>query len=459
MAQSLCSEANDITIVDTDAARLKVLQDRLDLRTIVGNAGHPSVLSAAGAADADLIFAVTRSDETNLVACKLAAKLFNTPTRIARIRAADYLSHPEIFSDDSLAVDHAICPEQIITDYIVKLIEFPEALQVLEFAGGRVSLVAVRAFEGGPMVGKQLQEIRRHMPDIETRVAAIFRQDAPIVPEGHTVIEAGDEVFLIAASENIRQAMRELRRMDKPIRRIMLGGGGNIGRRLALALESDYQVKVIEHSKENAERLAADLRRALVLNGDVTDEELLESENVGEMDLYCAVTNDDENNIMSALLAKRMGARKVVALINRSAYVNLLQAGQIDIAISPAQAVIGTLLARVRRGDCVAVHSLRRGAAEALELIAHGDYKSSRVVGRRIEEINLPKGATIGAIVRRPERVADEHQTAKATGDVQVIIAHHDTVIESDDHVIVFVVNKHMVSKVEKLFQVDVGFV
>ena len=460
MAENLCSEANDITVVDTDSARLKVLQDRLDLRTVTGNAAHPSVLTAAGAADADLIFAVTRSDETNLVACKLAARMFNTPTRIARIRAADYLSHPDVFADEGFAVDHAICPEQIITDYIVKLIEFPEALQVLEFAHGKVSLVAVRAFDGGPMVGHELQEIRRHMPGVETRVAAIFRQDSPIVPEGHTVIEAGDEVFFIAATENIRGAMRELRRMDKPIKRIMIGGGGNIGRRLAIALESGYQVKVIEHSKPNAERLAAELGRALVLNGDVTDEELLESENVGEMDLYCAVTNDDENNIMSALLAKRMGARKVVALINRGAYVNLLQAGQIDIAISPAQAVIGTLLARVRRGDCVAVHSLRRGAAEALELIAHGDYKSSQVVGRRIEEINLPKGATIGAIVRKLDLPATEHgdDATAAPSNVQAIIAHHDTVVEPDDHVIVFVVDKEMVSKVEKLFQVNVGF-
>ena len=196
--------SHDITIIDIDAARLKQLQDRLDLRTIVGNAAHPSVLAAAGAADADLIFAVTRSDETNLVACKLAATLFNTPTRIARIRATDYLAHQEIFADESFAVDFAICPEQILTDYIVKLIEFPESLQVLEFADGKVSLVAVRAFHGGPLVGHELQEIRRHMPNVETRVAAIFRQDAPIVPEGRTVIEAGDEVFFIAATENIR---------------------------------------------------------------------------------------------------------------------------------------------------------------------------------------------------------------------------------------------------------------
>jgi trk system potassium uptake protein TrkA len=238
----------------------------------------------------------------------------------------------------------------------------------------------------------------------------------------------------------------------------MIGGGGNIGRRLAKALESRYEVKIIEYSKVGAERLAAELDKTLVLVGDVTDEELLETENVGEMDVYCALTNDDENNIMSSLLAKRMGVRKVIALINRGSYVNLLQSGQIDIAISPAQATIGTLLARVRRGDCAAVHSLRRGAAESLELVAHGDAKSSKVVGRRIEEIDLPKGTTIGAIVRRQARDAAKKNDAKPEYDYQVIIAHHDTLIEPEDHVIVFVVNKRMVSKVEKLFQVDVSF-
>lgn len=458
VAESLVSEANDITVVDIDPARLRKLQDRLDLRTVTGNAAHPAVLEQAGARDADMILAVTQSDETNMVACKLAATMFNIPTKIARIRSADYLSHPEIFSAENFAVDLSICPEQVLTDYIVKLIEFPESLQVLEFADGKVSLVAVRAFHGGPLVGRELQYLRTHMPQIDTRVAAIFRQDSPIIPEGDTVIEAGDEVFFIAATENIRGVMRELRRMDKPVRRVMIGGGGNIGHRLAKALENDYQVKVIEYSKTGAERLAAELNNTLVLAGDVTDEELLETENIGEMDVYCALTNDDENNIMSSLLAKRMGAHKVIALINRGSYVNLVQSGQIDIAISPAQATIGTLLAHVRRGDCAAVHSLRRGAAESLELVAHGDAKSSRVVGRRIEEIDLPKGTTIGAIVRRYERAAPQNGDGKPVYDYQVIIAHHDTIIESGDHVIVFVVNKRMVPKVEKLFQVDLGF-
>jgi len=457
VAESLVSEANDITVVDVNFERLKKLQDRLDLRTVSGNAAHPATLEQAGARDADLILAVTQSDETNMVACKLAATMFNIPNKIARIRSADYLSHPEIFSGENFAVDSAICPEQVITDYIVKLLEFPESLQVLEFADGKVSLVAVRAFHGGPLVGHEIAALRTHVPKVDTRVAAIFRHDSAIIPEGNTVVEAGDEVFFLAATRDIRQVMRELRRMDQPVRRVMIGGGGNIGRRLAKAIEERYEVKIIEFNKGGAERLAAELNRTLVLSGDVTDEELLASENIADMDVYCALTNDDETNILSSLLAKRMGARKVIALINRTSYANLVEAGQIDIAISPAQATIGTLLARVRRGDCAVVHSLRRGAAEALELIAHGDASSSKVVGRRVEEIDLPKGATIGAVVRqRGDKKADN---GKLNGkDYQVIIAHHDITIEANDHVIVFVVNKRIVPKVEKLFQVDLGF-
>lgn len=458
VAESLASEANDITIIDVEPARLRRLQDRLDLRTVTGNAAHPDVLAAAGAGDADMILAVTQSDETNLVACKLAATMFNVPTKVARIRSAAYLSHPEIFTPENFGVDLSICPEQVVTEYIAKLLEFPESLQVLEFARGQVGLVAVRAFHGGPLVGQEIRSLRNHIPNIDTRVAAIFRQDSPITPEGNTIVEAGDEVFFVAAKQDIRGVLRELRRMDKPVRRLMIGGGGNIGRRLAQAVESRYEVKIIEYDRANAERLATELDKTLVLTGDVTDEELLQAEHIGQMDVYCALTNDDESNIMSSLLAKRMGVRKVIALINRASYVNLVQSGQIDIAISPSQTTIGSVLAHVRRGDCVAVHSLRRGAAEALELVAHGDSRSSKVVGRRVEDIDLPKGANIGAIVRRrpPSRKKD---AAAGEFDYEVAIAHHDTVIESEDHVIVFVVNKRMVSKIEKLFQVDVGFI
>lgn len=442
VAESLVGEANDITIVDSDGEKLRQLQDRLDLRTLTGNAAHPSVLEQAGIADTDMLLAVTQSDEVNLVACKLAASLYNTPTRIARIRSIDYLNRQEVFSSDNFCVDFSICPEQILTDYIVKLIEFPEALQVQSFSQGKASLVAVRAFQGGPLVGQPLRFLQTHMPQIETRVAAIFRKDRPIMPEGTTVVEDGDEIFFIAATDNIRSVLKEMRRMDKPNKRVMIVGGGNIGRRLAKALENDYQVKLIEYNKKSCKKLAEELTNTLVLNGDGTDEKLMQQEHVQDIDVFCALTNDDENNIMSALLAKQGGARKVIALINRSAYVDLVQGSKIDIALSPAHVTIGSLLAYVRQGDVAAVHSLRRGAAEALELVAHGDRKSSRVVGRRIDEIDLPKGTTIGAIVR---------------GD-EVIMGHRNTVIEAEDHVIVFVINKQMVKKVERLFQVGIGF-
>jgi len=452
VAENLVSESNDITLVDTDADQLQAMRDRLDLRTVCGNAASPSVLREAGAEDADLLIAVTQSDQTNLCACRIARTLFNLPTRIARLRSSDFVDHPELLDIDNFAVDFSICPEQIVTDYIRRLIAFPEALQVLDFADGVLSLIGVRAYEGGPLVGHPIKALRYHMPNVEVRIAAIYRQGEPIIPEGDTFIQPGDEVFCLAASVHIRQVMRELARIDRPIRRIMIAGGGNIGLRLARSIERDYEVKILESYKRRAESIAGELSRTLVLRGDATDENLLENENIDEMDMFVALTNDEEDNIMSASLAKRMGARRTLALINRKSYVDLVQGGHIDIAISPAQTSIGSLLAHVRRGDVVAVHSLRRGAAEALEIIAHGDEKNSKVVGRAIENIRLPRGATIGAIVREVGR------TEEKAGRPTVVMPHHDTVIEPEDHLIVFCTTKKLVRQVEKLFQVDFSF-
>jgi trk system potassium uptake protein len=452
VAESLVSEANEITIVDTDVPRLARLADRLDLRVVVGNAALPSVLRQAGAEDADLLIAVTQSDQTNLCACRTAKTLFNTPTRIARLRSADYAQYPELLEPKNFAVDFSICPEQIVTDYIVKLIEFPEALQVLEFADGLVSLIAVRAFEGGPLVGHPIADLRRHIPDVDARVAAIYRKDQPIVPDGGTLVEAGDEVFCLAATRDIRKVMSELRRLDRPTKRILIAGGGNIGERLATATQGRYNVKVIEANETRAKTLGARLTNTLVLVGDAADENLLAAEGIEDMDFFLALTNDDENNILSSLLAKGLGARRVLALINRRVYVDLVQADRIDIAISPAQVSIGTLLAHVRKADVAEVHSLRRGAAEALEIVVHGDPRSSKVVGRRLEELGLPHGVTVGAIVRGPAPAPGRPDRR------QVLIAHHDTLIATEDHVILFLVSKDLVPKVERFFQVGVIF-
>jgi trk system potassium uptake protein TrkA len=443
VAHNLASEANDITVVDHNGPLLREMQDRLDIRTVQGQASHPDILAQAGADDADMVIAVTNSDETNMVACQTAWTLFHTPTKIARVRAPEYLKHPALFSQGALPIDVLISPEQLVTDYILRLIEHPGALQVLDFAGGRVRLVAVRAYYGGPLVGHELRDLNQHLNGQEARVAAIYRKGRAIEPHGSTVLEADDEVFFLAATDNIPAVMKELRRAENPFRRLIFAGGGNIGRRLAAAVEERYRVKVIEHNPERARRVAEHLRHTIVLQGDAADEDLLREENIEDTDVFCAVTNDDEANILSAMLAKRLGARKVMSLINRAAYVDLVQSGAVDIAISPQHATIGSLLTHVRRGDVVMVHSLRRGAAEAIEAIAHGDETSSKVVGRMVQEIKLPEGATIGAIVR---------------GD-EVIMAHHDTRIESEDHVILFLMDKRRIGEVERLFQVGVTFI
>jgi trk system potassium uptake protein TrkA len=444
VAENLVSEDNDITVVDIDSVRLSQLRSHLDIKTVVGHAALPSVLMQAGVKGADLLIAATQSDETNLVACKIAADQFFVPKRIARIRAGDYYVDNQQFVRKHFGVDHGICPEQSITDYLAKLITFPEALQVLEFAHGKVSMVAVKTYRGGNLVGKELRDMNR---TIQTRIVAIFRNNQAVIPEGDTLIQEGDEIFFLAASENIRQVMSELRKTDKPVKRVIIGGGGNIGLRLAQKIENEYSVKVIEFNKRRAQQLSVQLKNSLILQGSATDEKLLNEENIEECDLYLGLTNDDETNVLSSLLAKRMNARRVVALINRYIYADLIQGGQIDIAIVPAQTIIGELLTYVRKGDVPVVHSLRHGAAEAMEIVVHGNYGTSHVVGRKIENIPLPVGVTIGAIVR--QRESDD----SATEAEEVIIPHHDTVIHLGDHVILFLINKSLLAPVEKLFQ------
>lgn len=452
LAANLSSEANDITVVDRNENALRELRDRIDIGVVAGHASHPSVLLRAGIEDADLLIAVTSDDEINIVACEIAHSLFHTPTKIARLRSQEYASYPSMFRNDAIPVDVIISPEQIVSNYIYRLVEQPGALQVVDFADGRVQLVAVRAYYGGPLVGQELRFIRQHMPKVDTRVAAIYRRDRPITPRGDTVIEADDEVFFIAAREDIRAVMSELRRLDRPYKRIVIAGGGNIGLSLAAKLEERYSVRLIEFNERRAALLAEKLRHTIVLHGSASDRELLLEENVEDADVFLAVTNSDEANIMSSMLAKRLGARKVLTLIGNPAYVDLVQGGEIDIAISPQQATIGSLLTHVRRGDIVNVHSLRRGAAEAIEVIAHGDSKSSKVVGRNVEDIDLPDGATIGAIVR-----AKKNENGGNNGH-EVLIAHDDTRIESGDHVILFLVDRRYTRDIERLFQVGFTF-
>lgn len=440
LAETLVSEKNDITVIEIAPEKVKALQDACDLRAIAGNASSPRLLKAAGAEDTDLMVAATQSDETNLVACKICSVLFNVPIRIARIAGSEYLS-PELTGPNGFNVTHTIYPEEVVSAHIVRLVDVPEALQVLDFANNKVTMVAVRAEQNGPLVDHMVKELHSRT-QIPSSVVAIYRHGHLFIPQPDMIINAGDEVLLLAASKDIRRVAGEMRQMDKPVKRIMITGGGNIGLRLAKALEEDHEIKIIDHNKERCEKLISQLNNALVLEGDATDSDLLESENAAEMDMFIATTNDDEINIMSALLAKRIGAKRVIAVINHKVYADLIQGGHVDIAVSPANIIMGSLLAYVRRGDVVTVHYLRYGSSEALEIVAHGDEKTSKIIGKKISDIAWPKGSSVMAVVRGEN----------------VYISEPDLVIEAEDHVILLITNRQLIQKVEALFEVGFRF-
>ncbi len=442
VASNLVNEDNDITLVDNNPAALQIVSERYDLRTVTGTASHPSVLEKAGARDADMILAVTNSDEVNMIACQVAYTLFHTPTKIARIRENEYLKNSPLFAQEALPVDVIISPEKLVTEYIEQLIAHPGALQVLDFANGKAKIVALKATYDGRLVNHTLSSLKHELGNIDYKIVLIFRKDKAVIPDDDTVIKAEDEVFFISSSDCTHKLLQAIRKKEAPTKSIMITGCGNIGLRLSHSLEKKYKVKVIELDAERAHQASEVLKNTIVLNGDAADEEILLEENIEHTDFYCAMTNSDEANIISAMLAKRLGAKKVMALINRSAYVDLVQSNTIDIAISPEQSTIGSLLAYVRKGDVAMVHTLRRGAAEAIEAIAHGDKHSSKVVGKKINDLELPESAVICAIIRNNK----------------VIIATSEIMIEAEDHVILIVANKRHVSDVESLFQVGITF-
>ena len=449
LAENLASEDFDITLVDEDAGRLKELKDRLDIQTIHGHASRPDTLLAAGADDVDLLIAVTNSDEVNMVACQVCYSLFKTPRKIARIRSNEYITGPngddeqfEFFSREHMPIDVLINPERAVMEQIKELLQYPGALQVLDFADGRVKLVAVRTYHGGPLVGQELRSLREHIPNVDTKVVAIFRQGRPIIPTADTVVEVDDDVFFIAAADDINAVMAEMRHLEGRFKRVIIAGGGNIGLLLARAIEDQFHVKVIEFAETRAQMVAERLSSGVAILGDATNRDLLIEENIEDTDAFCAVTNNDEVNIMSALLAKRLGVRQVLSLITKPAYVDVVQGSDIDIAVSPQLATTSSILSHVRRGDVARVHRLRRGAAEALEAVVHGDARTSRVVDRSVGQISLPAGVTIGAIVRGEEP----------------IIAEDDVVIKNGDHVVLFLIDKGRIRAVERLFQVGLSF-
>ena len=442
LAELLAQESNDVTVVDLDRLQLQRLQDRLDIRTVVGHGSHPDILAQAGLEDADMLIAATQNDETNILACHLAHSLYKTGKKIARVRSRSYLDHPELFdrseNTSAIPIDVLISPESLVTDYILQLIDYPGSLQVIDFAEGKVRLVAMRAYADGTLVGKQISSLSDHLPsNIKTRIVAVYRRNQVVMPTGSTKIKAGDEVFFLAEAAHISIIVNELRRSkERPSRRIMIGGGGNIGFNLAQALEKAHQVKLIDRNMQQSREIAESLDNTIIIHGDVSDKDLLLEENIDEIDLYVAVTNNDEANIISGMLAKKLGVRRVIALVNNQSYVELIQRNSIDVAISADSITTSHLLHYTRKGDTVKVATLRKGAAEAMEVIAHGSENTSQIIGKKIGDIKWPSDITVGCIIRNDK----------------VIIAHRNLTIEAEDHAILFLSNSENAVEIANLF-------
>jgi len=439
LAVLLSQEDNDITVVDKDESVLRHLEEEADISTLTGRCSYPNNLVNSGIKEADMVVAVTGSDEVNIVSCLISKVLSSKVKTIARIRESAYLKDKtkKAMEEGVIPVDVVVSPEKLITDHIQALIDTPGSLQVLEFGDGLLNLVGVKAVKGGPLIGHEIADLKKHMPNVDTRVAAIFRGSGAIIPKGTTTVEAGDEVFFIARRKDAIKVINEMRKKEHPYKYVIIAGGGKIGSSLAQQIEGNHQVKIIEANPERAKVISENLLNTIVLEGNVSDKSLLHEENVEKSDVFVAVTNDDEANVMSCMLAKEMGAHKVIALINNEAYVDLVIGKGIDVAIAPSQITIGTFLSELAGDEVVKVHSLRRGAAEAIETIVKASTSGKEdVVGKELGNIKLPVGATIGAIIRKNK--------AK--------IAHDDVKIREHDHIIVFLTDKKILPQILEIF-------
>ena len=436
VAAALASEENDIMVVDYKPLLLDALKERFDIATVAGNAAHPSILEQAGIHDTDIVIAVTDSDETNMLACLIINALYSRPKTIARVRAIDYFKHPLLFKSKGIPIDHVISPEMIVMESIRNLIDFPGVQHISKFAGGLVRLFSVKVTENVFLTGKKIKDISVKLTDSKIRVVAIFRQGKQLLVNGQAIIETDDEVFFVSPRDEVRRVLKELHRLEAPIKRIIIAGGGHIGKRLGLALENDHQVKIIEKDPRRAKKIANELHKTVVLRGDCADETLLLDESIDSTDLFCAITDNDGVNIISAALAKSLGARKTICLLNHISYTKLLPSTGIDVAVLPNQETLGSILKHVRKGDVAQVSSLCGGTAEAIEAIAHANDTHS-VVGKRVDAIHFPSGIVLGALIRKQE----------------VIEIHHDTIFEENDHVVMFAMEKKLVVNIEKNFQ------
>ena len=444
LAESLSLEHN-VTVVDIDEDCLIRIQNRLDVRTVSGYAASPDVLTQAGAEDADLLIAVTSSDETNMIACQVAYSLFKTPTKIARVRGYYYDNYPQLFESGDLAIDTMINPAELVTERLERQIQHPGALAVLDFADGQLQIAVVSTTPPSVLNGRKIQELSHELADFDAEIIGVLRDGSIVMAMPDLVIKPHDLLLYSVRSEHLNAVTQALTHKEQRYRRIMIAGGGNIGVALAKRLQDTYKVKLLERDPERCEVVAEQLNNVVVLNGDSADTELLISENIDEIDLFCTVTNDDEANIMSAIVAKRLGAKATVALVNRQTYAHFLieRSPDIDMALSPQRITGSKILTYLRKGDIVNLYTLPNITGEALEVVVHGDAKSSKVIGRQLGDIKWPSDSYLCGVYR----------------DEKLLMPSEIDTIKNEDRLIFVLADRRSVAQLEKLLQVAPGFV
>ena len=435
LATALVNNNYDVSIVDHDKSILAALEDKLDILTVEGHASHPLSIKKAGADDSTTVIAVTSNDEVNLIACQIAKNNFNVKKTICRLSEETYSEDLSLFGNE--IIDIVISPEKEVMNHLKELIQHPGTEQIEKFADGMVNLVSVKAKKKGKLVGRELKGIKEDMPNADAFVASIYRKGKPFIPSGETIIKEGDEVYFVSSASNIDQIVNEFRDKVDIYSRVMIIGGGKIGYSLAKELENDYKVKLVDSNKQKCKELSKNLDKTIVLSGSATDEDLLKSENISNIDIFCALTDDDETNLMSSLLAKKMGAKKTMIILNNPSYLGLVP-GFIDIYIAPYRLTVSSVLQDLRESDVTQDVLLKMDTgAEAIEGVVHANEFTSNLFGKSVKEIPLPEGASIGAVVRHGELVMPD-------SNVELCL---------NDHLIIFLANKDMVSDVEVLFK------
>ena len=441
IADILSKEGNDIIIIDTNEERLKSISENLDVQTITGSGSSPQVLKKAKLSQAEMVVAVTDSDETNIVACLLASAQSTSPFKIARIRNPDLNRDSALFDKAHLNIDLCINPEREAVNDVINLMEYSGASEVIDFAGGTVKLVSFYVNAECSSVGKNLQQIMEIYPDGEDiLIASITRGDEPIIPSGKTVIKEKDHLFVFSKSQDVRNVLKFFGKKEEPSERVFIVGGGNTALMLAELLEKKLvgTIKLIEKRQDRCEMLASRLDRTICLHGDGTDQDLLKEENIRDADYFVAVTDDEEANILSALLAKQMGAKKAISLVNKTGYNHLIPVLGIDGVMNPRRASIGKILHFIRKGKVISATPLGDEKAEAVEFIA---LETSDITNRPLKEIDFPKGTIVGAITRNGE----------------VIIPGGNSVILPGDHVIL-VALRSSIPQIEKILTVKLDY-